>query len=106
MQESETNSFPSAVLEETRTRRGADSKDRNKKKRPKKRKIKSKSKGKKNFGKSRIRKGPKKTGGQRRRGGRQSIVFEGENCQFVDFGTVSSSGSGCVDGTKMVLKNK
>ena len=37
---------------------------------------------------------------------RQSIVFEGENCQFVDFGTVGSSGSGCVDGTKMVLKNK
>ena len=37
---------------------------------------------------------------------RQSIVFEGENCQFVDFGTVNSSGNGCVDGTKMVLKNK
>ena len=37
---------------------------------------------------------------------RQSIVFEGENCQFVDFGTVGSSGSGCLDGTKMVLKNK
>ena len=37
---------------------------------------------------------------------RQSIVFEGENCQFVDFGTIGSSGSGCVDGTKMVLKNK
>ena len=37
---------------------------------------------------------------------RQGIVFEGENCQFVDFGIVGSEGSGCVDGTKMVLKNK
>ena len=37
---------------------------------------------------------------------RQGIVFQGENCQFVDFGLVRSEGSGCVDGTKMVLKNK
>ena len=37
---------------------------------------------------------------------KQSIVFTGENCDFIDFGSVGSSGSGCVDGTKMVLKNK
>ena len=38
--------------------------------------------------------------------GRQSIVFEGDACQFVDFESVRSLGSGCVDGTKMVLKRK
>ena len=37
---------------------------------------------------------------------RQSIVFTGESCQYVDFGSVRSSGSGCADGTKMVLKNQ
>ena len=37
---------------------------------------------------------------------RQRIAFKGENCQFVDFGLVGSEGSGCVDGTKMVLQNK
>ena len=50
-------------------------------------------------------KGKKKTRGQMR-GVRQNIAFEGENCQFVDFGEVQSLGSGCIDGTKMVLKNK
>ena len=51
-------------------------------------------------------KGKTKSKKQARSKHRQSIVFEGENCQFVDFGTVNSSGNGCVDGTKMVLKNK
>ena len=37
---------------------------------------------------------------------KQSTVFKGENCDFIDFGSVGSLGSGCVDGTKMVLKNK
>merc|ERR1719436_797860 len=37
---------------------------------------------------------------------RQSVVLEGEHCQYIDFATARSSGSGCVDGTKMVIKNK
>ena len=32
--------------------------------------------------------------------------FHGENCQFIDFAKARSSGVGCVDGTKMVVKNK
>ena len=36
---------------------------------------------------------------------RQSIVFSGDACDFVDFGAVRSSGSSCTDGSKMVLKN-
>ena len=56
---------------------------------------------------SKVRRGPKKSKSkkQSRSQQRQSIVFSGEDCQFVDFGSVGSSGSGCVDGTKMVLKN-
>ena len=37
---------------------------------------------------------------------RQSIVLEGEHCQYIDFATARTSGSGCVDGTKMVIRNK
>ena len=37
---------------------------------------------------------------------KQSIVFQGDNCDFIDFALVGTLGSGCVDGTKMVLKNK
>ena len=37
---------------------------------------------------------------------KQSIVFQGDNCDFIDFALVGTPGSGCVDGTKMVLKNK
>jgi len=37
--------------------------------------------------------------------GRQSITLTGSACDFVDFGAASSSGSGCEDGTKMVLKS-
>ena len=37
---------------------------------------------------------------------RQSNVLQGEHCQFIDFANARSSGSGCVDGTKMVVKNK
>ena len=37
---------------------------------------------------------------------KQSTVFVGENCNFVNFGSVSGLGTDCVDGTKMVLKNK
>ena len=33
-----------------------------------------------------------------------SIVFTGEACEFVDFGTVRGSGNDCTDGSKMVLK--
>ena len=36
---------------------------------------------------------------------RQSIVFSGDACDFVDFGAVRNSGSSCSDGSKMVLKN-
>ena len=41
-----------------------------------------------------------------RRKTKQSIVFSGENCDFIDFTSVRTLGAGCVDGTKMVLKNK
>ena len=41
----------------------------------------------------------------RRRKGR-SVVLQGEHCQYIDFANARSSGSGCVDGTKMVIKNK
>ena len=41
----------------------------------------------------------------RRRKGR-SVVLQGEHCQYIDFADARSSGSGCVDGTKMVIKNK
>ena len=37
---------------------------------------------------------------------KQSIVFQGDNCEFIDFALVGTLGSGCEDGTKMVLKNK
>ena len=37
---------------------------------------------------------------------KQSIVFTGENCDFIDFASVRTLGAGCVDGTKMVVKNK
>jgi len=37
---------------------------------------------------------------------RQSIVLEGEHCQYIDFATARTSGSGCVDGTKMVIRNR
>ena len=36
---------------------------------------------------------------------RQSIVFTGGACDFVDFGAVRNSGSSCSDGSKMVLRN-
>ena len=36
---------------------------------------------------------------------RQSIVFNGDACDFVDFGAVRNSGSSCSDGSKMVLQN-
>merc|ERR1719510_258331 len=36
---------------------------------------------------------------------RQSVVLQGEHCQYIDFANARSSGSGCVDGTKMVVKN-
>lgn len=52
------------------------------------------------------RKHLKKKGMKRGRMSRQSIVLEGEHCQYIDFATARSSGSGCVDGTKMVIKNK
>ena len=41
-------------------------------------------------------------------GGRKgrSVVLQGEHCQYIDFAEARSSGSGCVDGTKMVVKNK
>ena len=47
---------------------------------------------------SKILKGRRKT--------KQSIVFTGENCDFIDFASVRSLGAGCADGTKMVVKNK
>ena len=41
-----------------------------------------------------------------RRKTKQSIVFTGENCDFIDFASVRALGAGCADGTKMVVKNK
>ena len=41
-----------------------------------------------------------------RRKTKQSIVFTGENCDFIDFASVRTLGAGCADGTKMVVKNK
>ena len=41
-----------------------------------------------------------------RRKAKQSIVFSGENCDFIDFASVRALGAGCADGTKMVVKNK
>ena len=35
---------------------------------------------------------------------RQSIIFSGDDCDFVDFGAVRNLGSSCSDGSKMVLK--
>ena len=67
-----------------------------------KEKGKKKTRGQKGRGKG---KGKKKTRGQMR-GGRQNIIFEGDHCQFVDFRALRSLGTGCDDGTKMVLKNK
>ena len=46
----------------------------------------------------------KKLKGRRRT--KQSIVFTGENCDFIDFASVRTLGDGCADGTKMVVKNK
>ena len=51
--------------------------------------------------------GRKSQSGSRSSGeSRQSNVLQGEHCQFIDFAKARSSGSGCVDGTKMVVKNK
>ena len=41
-----------------------------------------------------------------RRKTKQSIVFTGENCDFIDFASVRTLGAECADGTKMVVKNK
>ena len=41
-----------------------------------------------------------------RRKTKQSIVFIGQNCDFIDFASVRTLGAGCADGTKMVVKNK
>ena len=45
-----------------------------------------------------------RTDARRRKG--KSVVLQGEHCQYIDFADARSSGSGCVDGTKMVIKNK
>ena len=36
----------------------------------------------------------------------KSIVLKGEHCQYIDFANARFSGSGCEDGTKMVVQNK
>ena len=41
-----------------------------------------------------------------REGSHRTNEFHGEHCQFIDFAKARSSGVGCVDGTKMVVKNK
>ena len=41
---------------------------------------------------------------ERRKG--KSVVLQGEHCQYIDFANARSSGSGCEDGTKMVVQNK
>ena len=46
-----------------------------------------------------------KSADARRRKG-ESAVLMGRHCQYIDFANARSSGSGCVDGTKMVVKNK
>ena len=40
----------------------------------------------------------------RRKG--KSVVLQGEHCQYIDFANARFSGSGCVDGTKTMVKNK
>ena len=101
----ETNPVSSELTEDNnRTRRDVSSR-RGKKKHRRRRKIRGHPKKSKSGKKTQLKKKPKARK-QTRSKHRQSIVFEGENCQFVDFGSVGSSGSGCVDGTKMVLKNK
>ena len=44
--------------------------------------------------------------GKNGRNSRNSYVLKGEHCQYIDFANARFSGSGCVDGTKMVVKNK
>ena len=58
------------------------------------------------LGKQRVRKKNRSKKLIGRRKTKQSIVFTGENCDFIDFASVRTLGAGCVDGTKMVLKNK
>jgi len=43
---------------------------------------------------------------QKARRRNQSRFLSGESCDWLDFDTVRSKGSNCVDGTKMVIKNK
>ena len=61
---------------------------------------------------TRKNKKPLKKGGSRKQSlrkktvsSRQSIVFTGGDCDFVDFGAIRNSGLSCSDGSKMVLKN-
>ena len=44
------------------------------------------------------------TDARRRKG--KSVVLQGEHCQYIDFANARFSGSGCVDGTKTMVKNK
>ena len=60
------------------------------------------SKNEKSLKKKRSRKQSKRT---KAASSRQSVVFNGNACDFVDFGAVRNSGSSCSDGSKMVLKN-
>ena len=71
------------------------------------RKMKKSRRGKKKTGrrkKQRRKQKKRPRNGKKKQSGRQSIVFNGDACQFVDYGSVRTVGSGCVDGTKMVLK--
>ena len=43
---------------------------------------------------------------EKRRIKRESVVFLGNSCQYINFKTVRRLGAGCVDGTKMVVKNR
>ena len=107
--DNEEDSSLSEELAPSRLVRSADARRKNGKKA---RKRKEGMKGKKGIkekkgGDEWKKNGRKSQSGSRSSGERnQSIVLHGEHCQFIDFANARSSGSGCVDGTKMVVKNK
>ena len=44
--------------------------------------------------------------GKNGRKSRNPYQLKGEHCQYIDFANARFSGSGCVDGTKTMVKNK
>ena len=115
--DNEGNSSLSEELAPSRLVRSADAKRENGKKAGKRKEGMKGKKGRNEKRKKGMKKkkggdewkknGRKSQSGYRSSGeSRQSNVLQGEHCQFIDFANARSSGSGCVDGTKMVVKNK